>query len=498
MKLVVADDENLVRFSIRSMIGEMDAAWVIAGEATNGEALLELLAEQQPGVAIVDIHMPGLNGLEAIRQGKALSPMTKWIILTGHSDFAFAREAVKLGASDYLLKPIGTDDLERALYATYKDGREMILLHNERFGSNLSALLHGLIAVRQEDREGVFHQGSFMGAVFEQDLPAGGTARAEAHAAFYRRLTACIDRHLAGGIHLAIVTLPGGELAAVGAWNAVQGCEGKRQTGAFFEDALREAALASSGEEAVTVLATGQCRGFKELNARLAELQQLRELRFFYGFGGVIEHGSLQAATGWQERLTLGRKLSAAIDYLHEGRLLNFQNAAMELEPALAGWELAAAESEKRSLLKYIGHAAPGIRLAEGSSGSAVAQEFRLHGERMLRRLKSKEVGPSDVVSQVLLYVDRHYAEEVAIGQIADLLNVTPSYLSTLFHKKTGLTFMKYLTRLRMGKAEELLLGTRMSIKQIAEAVGYFSTRHFTKLFTEAFGKYPSDYRKSV
>ncbi|MBM7563214.1 response regulator transcription factor [Paenibacillus sacheonensis] len=498
MKLVIADDENLVRYAIRSMVSEMDAAWTVAGEATNGEDLLELLVEQQPNVAIVDIHMPGLNGLEAIRRGKVLSPMTKWLILTGYSDFQYAQEAVKLGASEYLLKPVSPDELERALYATYKDSREMLLLHNERFGSNLTALLHGLIAVRQEDREGVFHQGSFMGAVFEQDRPAGGPARAEAHAAFYRQLTACTDRHLNCGIHLAIVTLPGGELAAVGAWNVSIGCEGRRQVAGFFEDVLREARKASSQEESVTVLATGECRGFKELNARLAGLQQLRELRFFCGFGGVIEYGGLQSLAGRQELLTLGRKLTAAFEYLHEGRYLNFQNTALELEAAIKNWERTATEGERRSLFLYIGHAAPGIRLSDRSGADAVAQELRSYGERMLRQLQSKDIAQSDAVSQMLQYIDRHYAEEVAIGQIADLLNVTPSYLSTLFHKKTGMTFMKYLTRLRMGKAEELLLGTRLSIKQIAEAVGYFSTRHFTKLFTETFGKYPSDYRKSV
>ena len=63
MKLVIADDESLVRYTLRSMINEMEAPWQIVGESSNGEELMNLLAEHQPNVAIVDIRMPKMNGL---------------------------------------------------------------------------------------------------------------------------------------------------------------------------------------------------------------------------------------------------------------------------------------------------------------------------------------------------------------------------------------------------------------------------------------------------
>ena len=86
--------------------------------------------------------------------------------------------------------------------------------------------------------------------------------------------------------------------------------------------------------------------------------------------------------------------------------------------------------------------------------------------------------------------------DDIGIGQIASQLNVTANYLSTLFQKKTGVMFVKYLTNIRMLKAKELLINTNLQVKQIAEKVGYYSTRHFTKLFTETYTSYPSDYRK--
>jgi len=78
---------------------------------------------------------------------------------------------------------------------------------------------------------------------------------------------------------------------------------------------------------------------------------------------------------------------------------------------------------------------------------------------------------------------------------MAEQLHITPNYLSTLFHKKTGDTFMVYLTRTRMLRAKELLADPNMQIQQVAEQVGYSSARYFTKLFTQFVGCYPSGYR---
>ncbi|MOA39027.1 HTH-type transcriptional activator Btr [compost metagenome] len=73
-------------------------------------------------------------------------------------------------------------------------------------------------------------------------------------------------------------------------------------------------------------------------------------------------------------------------------------------------------------------------------------------------------------------------------------MDVTPNYLSSLFHKKMGETFTKYLTHIRMVKAKELLLrNPGLKVQEVAEQVGYYSTRHFTKLFLDHFDCYPSE-----
>ncbi len=89
-----------------------------------------------------------------------------------------------------------------------------------------------------------------------------------------------------------------------------------------------------------------------------------------------------------------------------------------------------------------------------------------------------------------------NYARDIGIGRIAFNLGVTPNYLSTLFHKETGITFVKYLTRLRLEKARDLLAPGRSLVQDVAREVGYASVRHFSRLFQKQFGTYPSELQK--
>jgi two-component system response regulator YesN len=106
---------------------------------------------------------------------------------------------------------------------------------------------------------------------------------------------------------------------------------------------------------------------------------------------------------------------------------------------------------------------------------------------------------PSDptlgAVDAVKKHIHAHFMKDVAIADLAELLNVTPNYLSALFHKQTGETFTHYLTKTRLSHAKIMLLEETISIQEIAESVGYYSPRHFSKKFKAYYGIYPSECR---
>ncbi|TBL68591.1 response regulator transcription factor [Paenibacillus thalictri] len=497
MKMVIADDESLVRASLCSMIKDMEAPWHIVAEATNGEELLEMVACHKPNIAIVDMRMPKLGGLEAIRLGKIISPLTEWVILSGFSDFTYAQQALKLGVSEYLLKPVDPHELEKALHHIYKDNKEYTALLNQQFENSLVALCSGLTSLKFEERDSLLHRGKFSARAFYLDSAASVRSSADIQRRCYEEIRGFMKKHLVYGMNLALLALPGGELAAVGVWDPELGPDVKTGVCEFFREIESYVFGLGSDNTAATVLSTGECQGFEEFNKRFQQLQHMADLRCVCGVNRSLDFAELSKEDERPDKAEGVRLLSAICRHFQDRMYLNYHNAVNEWETFLQKQpQFMQSEKTQESIRQYLMYAI-GLHLPCQAAAGQIIRELRQHGESALIVMCPKEPNIADLVGQVTQYVEKHYMDDIGIGQIAGQLNVSANYLSTLFHKKTGMMFVKYLTRIRMLKAQELLLNTNLQVKQVAEQVGYYSTRHFTKLFTQTFGNYPSDYRKN-
>lgn len=116
LRIVVVDDENGTRNGVVRLIGRIDPSFVVVGEADNGyDGMLQIKA-LQPDVVIADIRMPRVNGLEMIENARLCSPHTRYLILSGFSEFELAKQAMRLFVADYLLKPVTAAQLADALH----------------------------------------------------------------------------------------------------------------------------------------------------------------------------------------------------------------------------------------------------------------------------------------------------------------------------------------------------------------------------------------------
>lgn len=114
-KLMIVEDEGLIRENIRKSIPWEKYSYEFCGEASNGEQALDIIEDIQPDVVITDIRMPFMDGIEFSRVLKSLYPKIKIIILSGHMEFAYAKEAISIGVYEYILKPITPVKLIRTL-----------------------------------------------------------------------------------------------------------------------------------------------------------------------------------------------------------------------------------------------------------------------------------------------------------------------------------------------------------------------------------------------
>jgi two-component system, NarL family, response regulator NreC len=116
IRLLLADDHTIVRQALTSLLS-LDASIEVVGEAADGRAAVELAEKLDPDIVLMDINMPLLNGLEATRQIKKLSPATKILILSAHDNEEYILQVIRAGANGYLLKDGSVEDLQAGIRA---------------------------------------------------------------------------------------------------------------------------------------------------------------------------------------------------------------------------------------------------------------------------------------------------------------------------------------------------------------------------------------------
>jgi len=133
-KLLIADDEYLVLDSLKMIILKNMKDIDIVGTASTGREAIEKAVELKPDIIFMDIHMPGIDGIEAIRQIKAVNSSILFVIITAYEFFDYAKDAINLGVSEYILKPIEKSkviDTLNNLSNTIKQNRRLLLKEAE-------------------------------------------------------------------------------------------------------------------------------------------------------------------------------------------------------------------------------------------------------------------------------------------------------------------------------------------------------------------------------
>lgn len=159
-RVLIADDEPIIREGIRDAVKWNELGMEVAGEAEDGEEALELALRERIDIALVDMNMPFMDGIALMKKLKQERPSCRFVIVTGHDEFAYAQEAIRLGVKDYLLKPVNADHLQNVLRSVKQELDELhvrdLYFHkaSEQIKKNIPLLrerfclewIHGLIS----------------------------------------------------------------------------------------------------------------------------------------------------------------------------------------------------------------------------------------------------------------------------------------------------------------------------------------------------------------
>jgi two-component system response regulator YesN len=499
MKCIIADDERLVRYSIQDMLEEIADAGVAwfdeICQAVNGKELLQQVSLRQPELVFVDIRMPLLNGLEAIEQGRILSPQTQWIILTGYAEFDYAKRAVALGALDYLLKPASKSDIERVVKLALSN------VADKRAQEQLS-LEHRLLGLLQdtfsEDPE-LPSDTSYTGMVLTLDSPMtlGQTNQFQKNAMLALRqwLRTAPEFSSTG----AVALLDDGNMVCVVSSSTVEVLEkdGARLSVKCVEfpehPSVADFDSGGQAKERGPALFTVFLLDKKEssltalINA-LSSLSREAWLRLPGGMGKVIDASLRESLAGTYSGK---RNLFASLDRAMRNRDMEPAGPVQLLKQNRSQLESCWPGSE---LCQYF-ELYSGLDLSQDKEKPALDQCMDWCSRNMLPDSVANESAKRrHLVQRAIDILAEQYTNEIGLAQVADLMGITPNYLSSEFNRIMGESFSQYVTKLRMKKAEELIRSGSLTVKEVAARVGYVSSRHFGSLFKKYYGHVPSEH----
>lgn len=503
MKIAIADDERLIRFSISDMIREIsdtESLYTSAMyEAENGKELLQIVEEFHPDIAFVDIRMPGLNGLEVIEKGRVISPNTFWVILTGYAEFSYAKQAITLGAFDYLVKPASLEDMRSVLLRIQKLLYENYIRDSLELEIHISRIMQDIVT---EELDPYFSGDSwYSGTLIIQDYAITGAGAIQLEHGVYEIARSILtdeafqtgQASIIGGkppLPSLIASQEGFPVCVIQADSPEAG------TGLlelFEPRILAEPAmerLKTIGTSSLTLYHIQPVKGLVSFLASVSEILLTRSLRLLSGVNTVYNNSSSFLREYSEAELEFAAHIDELLSTASLGTLeyLEYYNYLMKQESLFFQlWE-------KSSLSCFLALKTGYDRelLRDNNSAKEYIQWLSL--QPLHQEQNSETVRRQKQVAKALDVIHEYFQEEIGLAQIAEKMDLTPNYLSSEFHRVMGVTFTQYLTSLRMEKSKEMLEQGNMTVKEVASSVGFVSSRHFAKLFKQKYGINPSSY----
>lgn len=498
-KILVVDDEALERNALKKTLETHYQAHCAVTAAVNGQEAIALCERLRIDIVMMDIEMPGINGLEAARIIKQMLPRCRILILTAYQRFQYAQEAIEIGADDYLLKPVSDQELiqkiDKAMMDVAQDrdnlerSRQLDQLAKEQFILSVISGYSNETSLQNQlrDLEVAFSYGFFM-------VLKGETTHSS------EKLAEMVEPFLNFYENGSLLTYEYDEILLIavimdGAYQDAQWMMGKaalllRQIAKTYPDKL----MIGIGDAASTV---SEMRASYEL-ARTAISRANAQTPVVMGAGQPSD-----TREGLEIRLyhlLLDKDLDGAV------RLTDIALDALIFGGAHTQEAVKITERLLNGVLKRfkkdtrIANAPPvdlGTLKDRSHSRTAWSMAIQTLFANWIREADLQQ-GPhiQSVKQEIERYLLHNYSRDLSIGQAARDMHYSEPYFSKLFARCFQRNFLSYLTELRLKMAVDMLADPTVSIREIGVAVGYEDPNYFAKVFKKAYGLSPSDHRR--
>lgn len=476
MLILLADDERLIRLGLQSMIEELYPGQHTFLHARNGGEVVQILRMQTPDIVFLDVKMPLMNGLEALRQCRSISDSTVWIILSGYADFEYARQALSLSAFDYILKPVELETLQK-LFERIEIKREQnrqksnaVFSHSVTCSFNMADQFSPEETDFQPADSSDYILYQFYIDIFNRDT------QKKIKQQLCDNLQKFCTRNVSILKHCLFFNTDG---------NLCLVCDAP--------DASRLTHFISMQSEELPPNAFsvfwGNRKTIREIYDVSQRISRIADIRMIRNCSEPMFIKNMEALPGLSAQLSFAGTLTSILNLYcsqNQSALRQEISDMKQNHDFIRAFSL----SDTNVLQNYLS----GIfdRPIYIQTFEDLTDLLEQCGYAINDSATTASVND---ITMIKNYICENYSHDVSMSHVSEKFNVSPTYLSKLFHEKTGQKYIDFVTQVRMEEAKKILKNNpAVSVRQAAESVGYSSVRHFSKTFQKYTGMLPSGF----
>jgi two-component system response regulator YesN len=480
LRIVICDDEDIVRQGLRMMIPWDELGFEIVGEAPDGDSGFEIIFEKKPDVVITDIRMPGRTGLEMLSDIKSAGISVKSVILTGFSDFEYARKAVSIGVNQFILKPVDEDeliDVLKELRDEIKRDREGQILMSAGEKAALDAMVRGLFTgsadLTEVSKRRELSGGSYIVALAE----SSGKAADKKTDGIYT-----VDLGVDGTIGMLFIDIPKNEAEKILS---------------EITDDTRFAAMSDP------------VNSLHLIKEAYNSAKTLFDMRFVFLKFGIMTPSRFK--TYWKHDGDTDEIANSIFAFIEINSAERITEKTDELRLILSDGKYAP-EAIKLICMDTVTDAVRRVRTnVRNPSGLPTSDEisalaklpclFDIINEMtdMLIKISDANYGNTtrSNIEKVVDYINHNFEKELRLESLAQIFGYNSAYLGKVFTRHTGENFNNYLDRIRITEAKRLLETDKFKVYEVAEMVGFSNINYFHNKFKKMVGISPLAYKKN-
>lgn len=532
-KVVLIDDEPIIRKGIKNIINWKQLNCEVYAEASDGNEGLELIRQGHPEIILTDIHMPRINGLEMLKQIRDIVPNSKTIIITGYREFDYAQDAIKYGAFDFLLKPTKLEQLTSVLVRAIDVLNKQKLMHAEvnkfklLFEQSVPMLKEKLLCdivfeLNNNEKEITekmklfdIHINSFVFVVVENDSYEDFASTQYDKHLYQFGIINSYEEIFAEKYEIHVITLNSNKIGFIlqnRSYLNINMSEILEKT-AYLQEMISNAFGIS-----VSISLSSEGSSVFELPEKLKECNYSLEYRSYLGNNTIIQFSDLSTLFKFEEYSSLEMYKRQMLEGIKAGNELLVKNSLDKINGFISSTTISnnylrnyyystlssinnirnsvlAANSDKKhedsiefsSILKMI------EKSDDTEELNSLIENVAINISKKVNNFNNKSI--KITLRKAINYINEHYSEQLTLYEVAAHTFVTTFYISRMFKKELGTTFVDYLNDLRIEKAKELLKNVRYKSYEVASLVGIPDPHYFSRLFKKHSGITPSEYR---